>query len=61
MKEMVEIIACMRERRGACRVLLGRPEGIRPLGRPRCKWQDSFKIDFQKMRWGAGTGFIWLR
>jgi hypothetical protein len=30
----------MGERRGVYRVLVGRPEGKRPLGRPRCKWED---------------------
>jgi hypothetical protein len=43
----------MRERRGAYRVLVGIPEGKRPLGRPRCKWEDDIKMDLQEMRRGS--------
>jgi hypothetical protein len=35
----------MRERRAAYRILVGIPEGIRPLGRPRRKWEDNAKWD----------------
>jgi len=35
----------MGERSGACRVLAGKPEGNRPLGRPIRKWEDNIKID----------------
>jgi hypothetical protein len=35
----------MGEKRGVYRGLVGRPEGKRPLGRPRCKWEDTIKID----------------
>ena len=38
-------IARMGERSGACRVLAGKPEGNRPLGRPIRKWEDNIKID----------------
>jgi hypothetical protein len=34
----------MGERRGAHRILVGKPEGRRPLGRPRCKWKDYIKM-----------------
>jgi hypothetical protein len=51
----------MREGRGAYRVLVGRPEGRRPLGRPRRRWEDNIKMDLQEMGWGAWTGLIWLR
>ena len=40
-------IAYMGERRGVYRVLVGKPEGKRPLGRPRHKWEDNIKMDFQ--------------
>jgi hypothetical protein len=33
------------ERRGICRVLVGKPEGKRPLGRPRHRWEDDIKMD----------------
>jgi len=39
--------ACMGERRGVYRVLVGRSEGKRPLGRPRRRWEDNIKIDLQ--------------
>jgi hypothetical protein len=52
----------MGEGRGAYRVLVGRPEGRRPLGRPRHRWEDNIKMDLQEVGWGgAWTGFIWLR
>ena len=34
-------------RRGLYRVLVGKPEGKRPLGRPRCRWEDNIKMDLQ--------------
>jgi len=37
----------MGERRGVYRVLVGRSEGKRPLGRPRRRWEDNIKIDLQ--------------
>jgi len=33
------------ERRGVYRILVGKPEGKRPLGRPRCRWEDNNKLD----------------
>jgi hypothetical protein len=39
----------MRERRGVYGVLVGKPEGKRPLGRPRLSWEDSIKMDFQEV------------
>ena len=42
-----------RERRGAYRVLVGRLEGRRSLGRPRHKWEDNIKMDLQDVAWGA--------
>jgi hypothetical protein len=42
----------MGERRGAYRVLVGKPEGRRPLGRPRRRWEDNIKIDLQEVGWG---------
>jgi hypothetical protein len=49
------------KRRSAYRVLVGRPEGKRPLGRLRCRWEDNIKVDVQEVRWGAWTGLIWFR
>jgi hypothetical protein len=47
----------MGESRGICRVLVGRYEGKRPLGRPICGWEDSIKIDLQEV--GSG-GMDWI-
>jgi hypothetical protein len=37
-------------RRGAYRILVGKPKGKRPLGRPRCRWEENIKIDLQELR-----------
>jgi hypothetical protein len=39
----------MVERRGAYRALVGRPEGRRPLGRPRRRWEDNIKMDLREV------------
>jgi hypothetical protein len=41
--------------------LVGRPEGRRPLGRPRRRWEDNIKMDLQEVGWGTWIGLIWLR
>jgi len=40
------------ERRGAYRVLLGKPEGKRPFGRPRNRWEDNIRWIFRNLDWG---------
>jgi len=42
-------VACMVERRGVYRALVGKPEGRRPRGRPRCRWEDNIRMEFQEM------------
>jgi hypothetical protein len=42
-------VARMTELTGVYRVLVGRPEGNRPLGRPRCRWEDNIKLDIRKI------------
>ena len=42
------------ERRDAYRVLVGKPEGRRPLERPRRRWEDNIKMDFREVGWGHG-------
>jgi hypothetical protein len=42
-------MACMVEGRGVYRVLVGRPKGKRPLGRPRHRWEDNIKLDLREM------------
>jgi hypothetical protein len=39
----------MGERRGVYRVLVGRPEGERPVGRPRRRWEDNIKLDLREI------------
>ena len=46
-------VACIGERRVVSRVLVGKPEGKRPLGRPRYKWEDNIKMDLQEVGCGA--------
>ena len=41
------------ERRGLCRVLVGKPEGKRPLGKPRRRWEDNIKMDLQEVGCGG--------
>jgi hypothetical protein len=38
----------MGQKRGACRALVGKPEGRRPLGRPRRRWEDNIKMDLRE-------------
>jgi hypothetical protein len=47
----------MREKRGVYRVLVGTPEGKRPLWRPRRRWEDNIRMDLQKV--GCG-GMDWI-
>ena len=48
------LVARMGEGRGVHRVLVGKPEGKRPLGRPRRRWEDNIKMDLQEVRGGCG-------
>jgi hypothetical protein len=41
----------MGERRNAYRILVGEPEGKRPLGRPRRRWVDNIKMDLREVGW----------
>ena len=47
----------MEIQRGAYRVLVGRPEEKRPLARPRRRWEDNIKTNFQEVRW---EGVDWI-
>ena len=50
-------VACMGEERGVYRVLVGKPEGRRPLGRPRRRWVDNIRMDLQEL----GCGYMdWI-
>jgi len=52
-------VARMDEERGVYRVLVGKPEGKRPLGRPRHRWVDNITMDLQEVGCGY-TDWIWL-
>jgi hypothetical protein len=47
----------MGENRNANMILGGKPDGKRPLGRPRCKWVDNIKMDLREIGWG---GMDWI-
>jgi hypothetical protein len=50
-------VARMGEKGYAYRILVGKPERKRPLGRPRCKWVDNIKIDLKDIEW---DGMDWI-
>jgi hypothetical protein len=41
------------EKRNAYKILVGKPEGKRPLGRPRCRWEDNIRMDLREAGWGG--------
>jgi hypothetical protein len=47
----------MGEKRNVYRLLVGKPEGKRPLGRPRCGWVNNIKMDLLEIGWG---GVDWI-
>ena len=54
-------VARMGEERGVYRVLVGKPEGRRPLRRPRRRWVDNIRIDLQEVRCGYVDWMGWPR
>jgi len=50
-------VARMGERRGAYRVLVGKPEGKRPLGRPKHRWEDNIKMGLPRV---GSEGMDWI-
>jgi hypothetical protein len=51
-------VARMEDKRNAYKILMGKPEGKRPLGRPRCRWVDSINMDLKELGW---DGMDWIR
>jgi hypothetical protein len=51
----------MGEGRNVYRVSVGKPEGKRPLERPRRRWEDEIKMDLREVGCGVWSGFTWLR
>jgi hypothetical protein len=54
----VDHVAGMGEGRGVYRVMIGRPKGKRPLGRPRCRWEVNIKVDLREM---GINGVNWIQ
>jgi hypothetical protein len=54
-------VARMGEKRNVYRLLVGKPEGRRPLGRPRRRWIDNIKMDLLEIGLNLWTGLVWLR
>jgi hypothetical protein len=50
-------VARMGEERKVHKVFVGKPEGKRPLGTPRCRWEDGIRMDLRKICWGVD----WIR
>jgi hypothetical protein len=56
-----EHVTCMRQERKVYKILVGKPEGKKPLGRPRRRWEEGIKMDLRDIGWGVWTGFDRLR
>jgi len=54
-------VACMGIRKGIYKDWVGRPEGKRPLGRPRPRWDNNIKMNLKEVKWVAWVGLIRLR
>jgi hypothetical protein len=54
-------VARMGEGRNVYRVLVGKPEGKRTLGKYKRRWEDGIKMDLSEIGWGVWSGFTWLR
>jgi hypothetical protein len=50
-------VARIGAKRNACRTLVGKPEGKKPLGRPRCRWVNNIKMVLREVGWG---GMDWI-
>jgi hypothetical protein len=51
-------VARMGEKRNVYRLLVGKPEGRRPLGRPRRRWVDNIRIDLGEVEWVMWNGHL---
>jgi hypothetical protein len=54
-------VACMGEGRNVYSILMGKPEGKRPLERPSRRWEDAIKMDLRDWLGGMWSGYIWFR
>jgi hypothetical protein len=53
--------ARMGNKPNAYRILVEEPGGKRPIGRPRCRWEDNMKMDLKEIGWVVWTGLVALR
>jgi hypothetical protein len=53
------LVACIGEKWNACRILVGKPEEKKLLGKPTDRWEDNILMDLREIRWG-GMGWIHL-
>jgi hypothetical protein len=51
----------MGEKRKVYKVWVGKPEGRRPFGRPRLRWEDGIRMDLREIGLGVWIGFDWLK
>ena len=51
-------VASVREKRHACKILVGKPEGKRPLGRSSHRWEDNIKFELQEVRGGVDWDYL---
>jgi hypothetical protein len=54
-------VARMGEERKVCKILVGKPEGRRPLGRSRRRWESGIRVDLREFVWGSLSRSSWLR
>jgi hypothetical protein len=54
-------VAQVWEKNNTYRLLVGKPEGKRPLGRPRHRWVDNIRMDLGEISWGGVVWIGWLR
>jgi hypothetical protein len=60
-KKICFYVARMGEKRNAYRLLVGKPEGKRPLGRPRRRWVVILGLILERWDWVMWAGLVWLR
>jgi hypothetical protein len=51
----------MGAKRNAYRILVGKPGGMRPVGRHRRRWEDNIKMEFMEIGWGVTDWISWFR
>jgi hypothetical protein len=54
-------LACVGQRRSVYTALMGKPEGEKPHGRPRHRWESNMKMDLKEVGCKTWTGLIWFR